>query len=418
MQDEKADWRDPRWIAEEVDAAIREAGERGEAWTPRLDKAAARYGHGRPIVIGSLHRRLLRQARELIDPIKESDGPGGVQRLLDFKTREVSALVAEHAPHLSDAQIACLLGRTHTAPLLRNPNLSPQVQVAIIRGLVAPLRDDSGRTSADWNDESLGGIRAALSLPGPVKAAGWAGVSHGSAEALGLRALATPLPDPDLIADISAGNSWGRMCALVRPDLNPDMEDRLLGGDKAAMYYIAGNWSRTYEPSASVMRRAANLWPGHVAIAARIASFPGAPLDLLRELARKWRRAGDVLKPLAYRDDTLADPDIRAVLMECPVAHEWLIGDATAKEFPGLFRSVAPIHPRRASTALQVRLGRGVPHGLQPDDMVPLFAAGGDVAKNACGLLAEIARDGASHANTDQTRPTAVPAQIRKRRQP
>lgn len=139
------------------------------------------------------------------------------------------------------------------------------------------------------------------------------------------------------------------------------------------------------------MRRALELWPEDDRIAWRVAAFPGAPTEILREIARKWCAgpgvggggwapritAANMGIVLVNRDDALSDPEIRRVLLDEPATHHSLVFEASDEEFPALFASLArtPTGVMDALCALDVRLGRGNPHGLAPEDLAAIGAA-------------------------------------------
>lgn len=384
-------WDSPRWAAEQFETAIRGADKAGEVWTHELAEVLRGLRRAQHARRWGLARRLERRVGRLVSAVSGAPEPEALEPLLAFETDTVDALVAEHARCLNEAQIE-RLANEQPAALLRNPALGADAQVATTRRLLAPLHDPG--CGKPWSDADLDGVRAALSLPGPIKEAGWAGMNHGAAEENGLRALATPHPCPDLIADVAVGSHWGRMVALTRPDLPPAMEDRLLGGDGEMRAYLVGSWHTPYDPSVRVMRRTLELWPGCSVIAYRIARFPGAPLDVLQRLARTWHgeSTSRLFEELSRRDDALSNPEIRGALSTHPAAHSSLIFEATEDEFPALFRSEASRFggAENALDALDVQLGRGRRHGLQCADLAPILALGGPVAERGLDMLLEV----------------------------
>lgn len=392
-------WSGTRWVAYKLESEIRKADAAGEVWTEGLASKLSMVRVSMLPAEGGMARRLRRRAYRMIEGILHAKDPESLSPMLAFRTEEIDALVSEHARCLTEAQIRRLEGE-HIVGLLRNRSLAPETLVSLIRCRIAHQAVAGGPGEIDF-------FRAALSLPAPIKEAGWAGARQEDLAEWWLRPFATPHPDPALIAEIADEPlRTGRIAlaqrsaALSRPDLSDAMIDRLLGGEPEMCEYIGERQPSYNGPSLRALRRALQRWPSHVGVAHRVALSPEAPLDLVREIVRDCPVGGDLMRGLAEREDVLADPEIRAALLAEPKTHPVLVFEATDEEFPQLFRSTARDHPELALDALDVRLGSGRPHGLAPDDLAPVFAAGGRLAEWAMGLLAEVRAPCASAATT------------------
>lgn len=395
---------------------LREADAAGVLWTRGLGEALVALRVLDTPPLGSMERRLLRRARQLKEDVRHVRDPEALEQLLAFGVPAINAVVAEYARCLDETHIETLY-RYNLADLLRNRTLGPDVLAGLTRRLLTYLHDSrAGGGSAvvghPWSLAEFNAVRTALSLPREIREAGWRDTDPTRFAKPAYRALGTPHPDPEIIDGVIRDGDWhARMTALARPDLATQMEDQLLGGEEGMGKHLDWNWSPHYQPSPHTMRRALDLWPDDAGIARRIVEFPGAPRDLLRDIARRWCVPGaareQVARAMMRRDDALADPEVRGILLGVRLRHWELILEATDAEFPALFKSVSQTARTRALDALEIRMGDGRPHGLTRTDLVPFFAAGGRFAERALNLLLEI---------EGRTQETLSPPQDRGRR--
>lgn len=407
-------WDNVDMVARRVEAAIREADDAGEIWTLRLAGLLVALDDVPLGAEASMARRLRRRIRtrseDLAKLIRGATGHKVLDALLAYETEEIDVLVAEHAACLSPSQLACLVRRRNcSAKLLRNRTQGPVAQVEIGRHCVAGLNN---RTSTR---ETIDILRAVLSLPAKPKEAIWRDVPRQRLLQWGMEAFAEPYIDLGMVDRIASTERYrARMVALSRPDVSAEMEERLLGGEEMMLVHLGMSWEPPDAPSPRAMRCALRIWPRDARLALRVAGFPDAPLDVLRDIVRGSTGEGcsdEMICALAERDDALADPEIRRTLLADPVPGTCLAYEVTDGEFPALFRDLArtPEGAGDALSALEVRLGGGRCHGLALEDLAPIFVAGDDLARRAMTLMPKVHEQRTSTATARGTEPHPSP---------
>lgn len=314
-----------RLAAERTEAAIREADAAGELWGSNLSNVLGQlrlnWNDASPSLINRLERRL----DQMVDAIGDAKSLPNLRQA----PPETIGMWAEHASCLGEADIERFAyGGYYIPELLRNRNLEPEVRAGLAGQFRASLLGQSRiveRGVHSLTPTLFEGIQAVLSLPATIKEAGWRHVDNVIAERRVLDGFDATHPDPDVIAGIAKNGDCGRRrLALGRPDLTVEMEEWLLGGDDQMVDHLISFWKHPPYPSARAMRRALEMWPDDELLVLRVADLPGAPLNLLRDIARRWcakgrtEGAGSVTRALSARRDAVDDPEIRALLFADP----------------------------------------------------------------------------------------------------